>query len=330
VRILSSLGLTLALFVSTAIADSTNAQATSLIQRAKQLSDIRAEGSPAYQLKLTIKVFRNDGSVLEGGYTEIWVSNKQWRRETVLGDFRRTEVAVGKKRWLLDSSDAVPQHVGEISAIYAMDKLELESWKPAKVQDTEIKVKGLSLSCLVAEHGLFGGKSALCFDQSNGALALQISPFSTATRIADRTCSWADYEKFGDRLFARSYACDEDRHPRMEAKVVELVADPAPDAALFAPLAAARELVNCPSAVRPPRPVRQPEPVSPAPPRGRNLVVMRLVVGSDGKPAEVQVMTDPNPDFDPAAVKAVRQWTFEPATCSGQPVETEIEVEMIF
>ena len=199
VRILPSLVLTLALFVSTAIADSPDAQAASLIQRAKQLSDIRAEGSPA-QLKLTIKVFRNDGSVLEGGYAEVWVSNKQWRRETVLGDFRRTEVAVGKKRWLLDSTDAVPEHVGEISAIYAMDSFELESWKPAKVKDTEIKVKGLSLSCLVAEHGLFGGKSALCFDKSNGALALQISPFHTTTRIVDRTCSWADYEKFGDRL----------------------------------------------------------------------------------------------------------------------------------
>ena len=116
----------------------------------------------------------------------------------------------------------------------------------------------------------------------------------------------------------------------MEAKVVELVADPAPDAALFAPLAAARELVNCPGVVRPPRPVRQPGPVSPGTSRGRNQVAMRLVVGSDGKPAVVQVISDPNPDFDPAAVKAVRQWTFEPATCGGQPVETEIEVEMNF
>jgi TonB family protein len=330
VRILSSLGLTLALFVSTAIADDTNAQATSLIQRAKQLSDIRAEGSPAYRLKLNIKVFRDDGSVMEGGYTEVWVSNKQWRRETVLGDFRRTEVAVGKKRWLLDSTDAAPERVGEISAIYAMDRLELESWKPEKVKDTEIKVGGLSLRCLIAEHGPLGGKSALCFDKSNGALALQISPFHTATRIADKTCSWTNYEKFGDRLFARSYACDEDRHRRMEAKVVELVADPAPDAALFAPLAAARELFNCPSMVRAPRPVRQPEPVSPATSRGRSQVVMQLVVGSDGKPADVHVMSAPNPDFDHAAVKAVRQWTFEPATCDGQPVETEITVEMNF
>jgi hypothetical protein len=201
-RCVSFLGVTLILFVATAIADNKSAEATALIQHAKVLSDIHAEGAPPFRLKLSLKVIKEDGSVLEGSYTEVWVSKIQWRRETVLGDFHRTEVVAGKRRWLLDSASIVPWPMGEIPAIYAMDKLGVEAWKPKEIKDGEIRVKGLSLSCLEAEHGTMGGKSALCFDSSSGTLVLQISPLITTGLIADRTCFFTDYEKFGDHSFA--------------------------------------------------------------------------------------------------------------------------------
>jgi TonB family protein len=186
------------------------------------------------------------------------------------------------------------------------------------------------VSCLEADNGPLGGKSALCFDNSNGTLVVEVTPFRTATRIADKTCYLADYQKFGDRLFARSYECDEDRRPRLEANVVELVAEPAPDPALFAPLEGAKELVNCLTVIKPPRAVRQAEPIGPGPGHGPVLVVMSVVVGVDGKPHDVRVTSDPQPDFDRASLKAVRQWTFNPATCNGEPIETEIAIETSF
>jgi TonB family protein len=323
-RCISSVGLILTLFASIASADNKNAEATSLIQRAQQLSDIHAEGAPPFRLKLSFKVFREDGSVLEGEYTEVWVSKTQWRRETVLGDFHRTEVVAGRKRWLLDTSPAVPEPAGEIPAIYAMDKLGFEASTPKIAKDSEIRVKGLSLSCLEAEHGPLGGKSALCFDNGSGALVLKISPVITAGLITDKTCFFSDYQKFGDRSFARSYQCDEDRHPRLRVRVVELISEPAPDPTLFAPMAGAEELVNCLSGVKPPRMTYSPEPVFPA--AGGGQVVMRVFLGTDGKPRDVEVTSAPNPGFDQAALKAIRRWTFSPATCEGEPVATEIAI----
>jgi hypothetical protein len=50
--------LTVSLFVSTAFANNKEAEAVALIERGKQLSDIRAEGAPSFRLKLSFKTSR--------------------------------------------------------------------------------------------------------------------------------------------------------------------------------------------------------------------------------------------------------------------------------
>jgi TonB family protein len=55
-----------------------------------------------------------------------------------------------------------------------------------------------------------------------------------------------------------------------------------------------------------------------------------MVVGTDGQPHNLRVTSTPNRDFDQAVLEAVRRWRFKPATCDGEPVETEIAVETEF
>jgi len=64
--------------------------------------------------------------------------------------------------------------------------------------------------------------------------------------------------------------------------------------------------------------------------RGRNVVVMTMLVGTDGKPHDLMVSSAPNGDFDEAALKAARRWKFKPATCGGEAVEVEITLETDF
>ena len=68
------LAATLGLFSSTSFAGNKQTEAAALIEHAKQLSDIRAEGAPAFRLRLDFKAIKRDGSVLAGTYTEVWVS----------------------------------------------------------------------------------------------------------------------------------------------------------------------------------------------------------------------------------------------------------------
>lgn len=315
--------LTLTLLVSTAFANKKDAEATALIEHAKQLSDIRAEGAPPFRLKLGFKIVNKDGTVLDGAYTEVWVSKAQWRRETVLGDFRRTEVAAGRKRWLLDSSTVVPDHLAVVPALLEIDRFQLETWK--SWEDRE--VNGVRVRCVKNNLDPSG---ALCFDKTSGMLAAVITSLKWGTLTGERECLYSDYQRFGAHVFARSYACNEDKHPMLEARIVELAAEPAPDRALFAPPDGAKESVNCLGVVKPPTVVYDPNPMPPRRSRGSTLVAMSLSVGTDGKPHNLKVTSAPNRDFDKAALEAVRHWRFKPATCDGERWETEIAVEVEF
>jgi TonB family protein len=82
-----------------------------------------------------------------------------------------------------------------------------------------------------------------------------------------------------------------------------------------------------------PRPVFTPDPDYPE--RARRAqkqgnVELALVVGADGRPRDVRIVTPLDKDLDKKAIKAVQRWRFEPALREGQPVEMPIDVSVSF
>ncbi len=49
-------------------------------------------------------------------------------------------------------------------------------------------------------------------------------------------------------------------------------------------------------------------------------VLLYALLGTDGRPSEVQVIAGEHPDLSAAAAEAVRLWVFQPATLDGKPV----------
>jgi TonB family protein len=314
----------LSLFSSGTFAGKQETEAAALIEHAKQLSDIRAEGAPPFRLKLDFKIINDDGSVMDGKYTEIWVSKTEWRKETELGDFRRVQIAAGRKLWLLENTTVFPQQIDDIPGITNVSRLRPESWKSRKDRD----IKGIGAHCL--ENSFNSATWALCFDKVSGTLYAEVSPLRPRTGSSKRVCLHSDYQKFGEYTVARSYECQEDQHRKLQARVVELTTYTAQDQALFVPPEGAKESVNCVGSVKPPTVVHS---VDPAPPRsfsGTSVVTMSVVVGIDGKSYDLRVISTPNRDYDEAALKAVQQWRYRPATCDGEPMETRINVETEF
>ena len=314
------------LLTSATFASNNEAEAAALIGRAKQLSDIRADGAPPFRLKLDFKIIKDDGAVTDGTYIERWVSKAQWRRETVLGDFTRIQVVTGRKVWLLDSSAVVPQQIGTVPHISHVGGLRPEAWKSQRDRE----VNGVVVHCLENISPL-GATWAVCFDKISGTLTAEISPLDISTGGGERVCLYSDYQKFGEYVVARSYECDENNHPKIEARIVELTTDPAEDPTVFAPPEGAKESVNCLGLVKAPTEVHYQDPKVPRSFRGANTAVtMSVVVGTDGRPHDLRVTSAPNRDYDRAAIAAVQQWRFRPATCDGEPMETQIVIETQF
>lgn len=60
-------------------------------------------------------------------------------------------------------------------------------------------------------------------------------------------------------------------------------------------------------------------------------VMIRALVGTDGRPRQVEVArSSSHRALDRAAVQAVRRWRFEPATRQGQPVTQVVHVPVLF
>ena len=64
--------------------------------------------------------------------------------------------------------------------------------------------------------------------------------------------------------------------------------------------------------------------------RVRGLVVLRVEVSETGDPVVIEVVREARKDLTDAAIAAVRQWKFEPATKDGHPVRGHVTVRFPF
>jgi len=62
----------------------------------------------------------------------------------------------------------------------------------------------------------------------------------------------------------------------------------------------------------------------------QGIVLLMVVVGKDGKPYDIRVRQSLGMGLDEKAIEAVTRWRFRPATLNGQPVATQISVEVNF
>jgi TonB family protein len=64
--------------------------------------------------------------------------------------------------------------------------------------------------------------------------------------------------------------------------------------------------------------------------KAQGIVMLLLVVGKDGRPYDVHVGQALGMGLDEQAIEAVNRWRFRPATLNGQPVATQIAVQVDF
>ena len=62
----------------------------------------------------------------------------------------------------------------------------------------------------------------------------------------------------------------------------------------------------------------------------QGVVTLLLVVGKDGHTYNIRVGQSLGMGLDEKAIEAVSHWRFKPATLNGQPVATQIAVEVDF
>lgn len=62
----------------------------------------------------------------------------------------------------------------------------------------------------------------------------------------------------------------------------------------------------------------------------QNMVIVEFIVDTEGRPREIQVVSEDDPALALAAVEAVRGWTFPPARVEGVPVNSRLRLPIVF
>jgi protein TonB len=90
---------------------------------------------------------------------------------------------------------------------------------------------------------------------------------------------------------------------------------------------------DTPDCITPPHTTYSPDPKYPDKARKAHeggVVLVDLVVGTDGLARDVKIARTVTPELDQAAMDAVKQWKFTPAAKDGHPVAVQIKVEVSF
>lgn len=308
--------------VSTAFANKKEDEAAALIQRAQALSDLRTEGSPPFLLKANLRITYDDGSVTEGAYTEFWSSYSQWRKDLAFGDLHRTEITLGKENWTVGKVSAVSDRVGDLGALFDFPLHNV--WSPNKIRDK--RIEGIAAVHCIRTKEETGYAPELCFDKAIGTLiSSTVFDVHVKERMVGVTCVYRDYRQFGERLVPASYECIQDKKVKIEVTLVELTLRPEFARDVFTPPPDAKESSRCASRRTPPRAVHSEEPhIS----KSDGVVNIGVTVGKDGRPHALTIVRSLDASSDAEAVRAVRNWRFDPATCDGEPINSQIVVQI--
>jgi protein TonB len=82
-----------------------------------------------------------------------------------------------------------------------------------------------------------------------------------------------------------------------------------------------------------PRKVKNVDPIYPAGAMASGTpasVILEAIIAKDGRVRDERVVRSPGPEFDKAAIAAVRQWKYAPTRLNGEPVELLMTVTVTF
>ena len=82
--------------------------------------------------------------------------------------------------------------------------------------------------------------------------------------------------------------------------------------------------------VQSPNVTKKVEPTTPPSSTATGTTILTLEISPKGKPENVEVSKSLEVEFDQAAIAAIKQWEFNPATKDGQPVRVKATIEVNF
>lgn len=312
------------------------AEAEALITKALAVSDLRAPGSPPFEMRGIIEVHQSHGKPAEGSYLLLWESPDKWREEIHFSDYERIRVGGKDEYWQARNTQYEPLPLLDLSrALGFADMLE-QSQTILKDPKTRVKLRNRKTDhhqviCADLQHGM-ASRADLCFDPALGTLVSARNVSLGMHSLAPTTFS--SFIDFSGESFPSRMEIDwrEEKHVTFEVAGITPLGKENP--AEFAPPSGSTLWPTCPAGMAmKSKLVKEVQPEYPAGAREAHIsgtVVVYAVVAPDGTLHDLHVVSAPSRSLAGAALSAVQGWRYQPLTCGGRPIRVETTISVVF
>ncbi|MGH9730499.1 MAG: energy transducer TonB [Candidatus Acidiferrales bacterium] len=311
------------------------AAAAALISNALKISDIRAPGSPPFELHATLTVPVRNRKAATGTYTLTWVSHDRWREEIHFIGYSRIRFGGMNKYWQVRSLNYELPPIYDFSEGFGFARdlqaaLDGPYWSQkadGKIETKQRKLGKQRVTCVYLTNPDSRFTSEFCFDPGQGTLVRGGFPgFGVA--------EYSDFRAFQGKLSPATVRITSDGDTLLTFQLDRISALEIVDTSLFVSPAGSILFADCrvngQGAEEPSTKTLPNYPVGDRAAHISGKVDVYAVVGSDGALHNIKILASPSSGLTDATLQALKGWRYKPASCSGQPEQSEIIITVIY
>ncbi len=292
-------------------------EAIRLMERANAVSS--SPKLPNLERVDTFRVF-GDAGAQEGSFSRVVIQGTGRREEFSFGDYHLVNVWTQKQVAVTGSPHILPAELMTVLRITPISNGRFDG-EDVIHAITERPLGGRAARCIAFDtiRGQHTENNEICVDAANGTLLLE--------KLGERLVQYSEFFSFAGAWMPGKITYSQSGVQRMEIAqtMTELTAA---DANVLAPPMNAQMHKLC-TTYRRPFGVSMPQPPSGSG-GGNSDVVIRAMVGVDGKVFEATVQSSEREDLNAEALALAKQWTFTPSMCDGHPDAHEADVTLHF
>jgi hypothetical protein len=294
-------------------------QAVTLLERAHSAS--LAPNLPNLERTDTFRVFDPDSASREGSFSRVVIQGVGRREETTFGEYHVINVWRGDILETTHPNAIAPSEVDAVMQITPINLVRLDKSDVVRAI-TSTQVSGRPALCIEFDTivGQTREENEICVDTSNGTIQSE--------KLGDDLIEYGDFVPFAGVLYPSKITYSiVGRGTVLEIKQTMAVLEDATANVLAAPPDAStlRLCTTFRRAIGQSMP--QPQPGNGG---GEYDVVVRGIIGADGKIHDAVVQGSPRPDLNAEALNVISQWVFSPAMCNGRPNPSEASFLVTF
>ncbi len=283
---------------------------------------------PSFALKADVRL-DNHGKKIVGTYQLLWNGPDQWREGISVPGYSEVEIGGKGKIWIQRSTDFIPfpiynlhQALGfgsNANSPQSMSLVQLRLTPKDTIKKiTAKKEHGDQMTCFELEDEQ-KHPSEICMHDASGTIA-RMPSYNKDNNL----------QPVGGKVFPRHLSVGLDNKTEAEVSITELSTPAQFPPETFVPPAGVSAQPGCmnPSGARLTKKENPHYPPVAREQRRQGTVAFDASIGTDGVPRIQKVVESAGADFEAASLQAINQWHYDPALCSGQPVEVETVLQV--